>query len=447
MDLSNLIDARELAILIWLAVALPLLLRWKPGRGIIGGLWKTFAGATKLYQLFALAGVYVILEVLALWGLGYWGLGHLKSTVLWAVTAPTFAMYRLYQASDDYAYFRQALADAFKVTIAIEFLVEFYPFNIWIELVIIPLTFILPLLAYSASKSEETKWLERAFEWGLAIIGFVALFHAVRMVFAHFETFATVSTLITFVLPLVLFAGFLPFLYALAIQKNYERAFVRVKYSLKDPQLARFAKVRSALTFGPRINLLRRWTRDLNALEPKTREDVRQSIRATFDNQHRAQTDKPIPESEGWSPYKAKDFLLADGLKTDDYHVLIGETDRWWAGTSYLEIGSGILPNNISYYVDGDKEAVKQLKLVLNVNERNQAAEAHEKLSHLTVKLIELALGCEVPPNAHNALKYGEPINAELRGKVLSIERQEFPNGSGYTIKVVLKVPGFDLGF
>ena len=53
----------------------------------------------------------------------------------------------------------------------------------------------------------------------------------------------------------------------------------------------------------------------------------------------------------------------------------------WGADSSYLEIGSGILPNNIAYYIDGTEKAAKKLKLKMNINLPEEATEEQVRQS------------------------------------------------------------------
>ena len=93
-------------------------------------------------------------------------------------------------------------------------------------------------------------------------------------------------------------------------------------------------------------------------------------------NLNQSQTNSKKAQKHWQNPKVAKNFLDQNGIHTNQYKNRLGH--EYASFSSYQDIGSGsLLPNNIAYYIKGDRDIVKTLKLVLNVNQPNDAQTAH----------------------------------------------------------------------
>ena len=145
-------------------------------------------------------------------------------------------------------------------------------------------------------------------------------------------------------------------------------------------------------------------------------------------NRIRAREKDPIdiPIEQGWSPYRAKDFLAEQGLTTDEYHRTLPELDDWYACSNYYELSNGILPNNIAYYIDGDADAAKQLKLVININENEQLTNASTTFVELACVLCDKVLGVKLPLELRTAISSNSDASDTIGGKPVSVVYQDF---------------------
>ena len=92
----------------------------------------------------------------------------------------------------------------------------------------------------------------------------------------------------------------------------------------------------------------------------------------------------------------AKKFLDQNGIYTNQYKNRLGH--EYVSFSSYQDIGSATpLPNNIAYYVKGDSDTVKTLKLVLNVNQPNDAQTAHSVMLNHSQTLFKRHLQKNFP--------------------------------------------------
>ncbi len=79
------------------------------------------------------------------------------------------------------------------------------------------------------------------------------------------------------------------------------------------------------------------------------------------------------------NPSEACSYMSPMGMATRGYKNPDGI--GYFCSSLYKELGSGSpLANNIAYYAEGDAQKVTRLKLVLNVNSKQQAKQAHTEL-------------------------------------------------------------------
>lgn len=130
--------------------------------------------------------------------------------------------------------------------------------------------------------------------------------------------------------------------------------------------------------------------------------------------------------------------LLEVGLKTT------GWKDRgnseFSCITPYKDIGAGLpLANNLAYYAEGNAKSVQLVKLILNINQRNQAQVAHKELLSAASLLSVKATGKELPKNLKDAITRGTSISQKLGASSVQILRINWPTGRGYEVKVIFE--------
>src|SRR6266511_4175009 len=93
---------------------------------------------------------------------------------------------------------------------------------------------------------------------------------------------------------------------------------------------------------------------------------------------------EPKEVADWHKPETACALLDEIGLKTNAYKNYDPDfrANEFACFSPYKEIGAGRpMSNNLAYYVTGDQKAAKELKLVLNVNDRSTAEDGHRALA------------------------------------------------------------------
>lgn len=143
-------------------------------------------------------------------------------------------------------------------------------------------------------------------------------------------------------------------------------------------------------------------------------------------------------ELKATSPIEVCAYLKDSGLSTrgwkNKYDNVFG------CSSSYKEIGSGFpLSNNLAYYVEGNSKAVSEIKLVLNVNNRESAKSAQEELLKTAEVLNLKTSGQKLPQVLKDAIKIGKNATAKVGSVSIEIVREDWSSGKGYELKISMK--------
>ncbi|USD43815.1 hypothetical protein J4N42_16770 [Vibrio sp. SCSIO 43135] len=122
-------------------------------------------------------------------------------------------------------------------------------------------------------------------------------------------------------------------------------------------------------------------------------------------------------ESKGWTHYSGNNFGCS---------------------TSYADIGNGTpLANNIALYAKGSKTQVKEVKLMLNINQRAQEKQAQEVLAEDSEKVLEILAGQELSLAIAEAIYSKSAYSETINGIEVKVYTEEWSTGKGYETLVV----------
>lgn len=433
------INSRELASLIWMAAFIGYaFLKDKEGKiaDAFKGLLRAFL-ATKIIVVLAWASLWIILCLQALTYAGIWEISNLKTTLLWAVTFAFVTLFDISRISEDETYFRKTVRDTISATVVVTFIAEAYSFPLLAELVLIPFLAVLAGMQVISEKDPEHASVNKLVSTILASAGLVYIGYGVYMAAIDFKTFATWNTLREFFIPIALSLLFLPYLYAVTVLVTYELTFIGLRWVLKDDALRRYAAMQAIVRFRLDLDGLRRWKRNIGNFRPSSKDEIRQSIAEIKRIQKRERNPAPVSPEQGWSSMAAKTFLEDQALVTGDYHR--SDDGKWRASSPMRELDrTAILPDNIAYYIEGDENIAKHLKLVLNVNGRENAAKSDLEFRVICMDLIGRALA-EIPQALREQVLRGDVIDVGVAGRRVCVQKEDFANPArGYTRRLMI---------
>lgn len=269
---------REIATGSWMLIVFVFSLCYKPTRELFPPLISVFLDR-KILIIFLCLATYVCLITSSIAWAGIWDVSnHLKATAIWTITVAFAMIVNISDATKEDNFFRKVLIDTIKLTIIVEFIIGLYPFNLLVEFLLIPvLVFIVGMVTVAGMKQEYLP-VKKFFEWLLAIVGFVLLWHSIQYLFADPSSLFSIEGLIDLILSSLLTILLLPFIYFFALFIEYENVFMQLKNRNQNSPLLGYAKQKIFFHFGLNLNKLTRWSKQHPNLKVNSKAEILELI-------------------------------------------------------------------------------------------------------------------------------------------------------------------------
>ncbi|OIQ22480.1 MAG: hypothetical protein BM557_00390 [Flavobacterium sp. MedPE-SWcel] len=242
-ELLTIFSTREFSVIIWSLVIILLTLFKKTIRVSAGKVLKVFLGI-KIASILGLYIIYYTIVIFLLNNTILWDIGLLKDSIIWLIFSSSILMFRSVKTDKNYDFIVLLFQD-FKFIIYFEFLVNFYTFALWKELIIIPSLSLIAIMHQVASmkavKNKEYKQVSSYLGNILSIIVILLCSYVFYKIITNYKQLLTYENYKSLLLPIVLILTNLPFYYFLALWSAYESMFVRLKlfYSFKEIKKAK----------------------------------------------------------------------------------------------------------------------------------------------------------------------------------------------------------------
>lgn len=434
----EILNNRELAILFWLTVfciyffsSEKMVEARKAFRNLLVGFF-----AKKIISIIILMIIYVLIIVYNLAEVGLWNVEQLKNTIFWSISVATLSLFKLNTIKKDKSFFKNSILNNLKILAIIQFIIGVYTFSLLVEIILIPILFLIGAMIAIADSDKKHAQVKRLLEYLLSIFGVIVIVFTVYMLVTNFGEIMKKKTFYDFMVPVLLTFFYLPFIFIMMIYTTYEDVFSRLRFSIKNKMLRNIAMLYSAIAFNIRLDLLERWSRHIFIETVTSHRELIDSFKHIFKVRKAERKIIDVPKEKGWSPYKAKEFLSQEGLVTGHYNKLFDE----WQASSIMELGKDLIPDNISYYVQGTESIASVLKIKLNINDSSRSNFALNKLLDLSNVLSHACLKIELSDAMKNAILNVQVYN-ELQGnKRVSVEKETWSENKfgGYGVKFII---------
>lgn len=228
----DIFSTRELSLLIWTSIFIITLTLGKSLRKSIFGVIKALF-VRQFILIYLSLTAYIILVVLLLRLLNLWEISFLKDTIFWFFSFAIVTFFSLPKA-EDINFFKNLLLESFKWTIFLEFLFNFYTFNIGAELFFLPIITFVALTQAIAETDKKNEQIGKLLGGFLSIVGSIYFFYALFKTISEYGILFTSQNLKTLILPILLTISILPFFYFIALYMQYEEIFKRIIYLTDD---------------------------------------------------------------------------------------------------------------------------------------------------------------------------------------------------------------------
>jgi len=238
----NTLNGREKAVIVWFLIFLFWALSQKNIRTSMLGVLKAFF-QKKIITVFLAMFVYIFFIILLFSKLQIWNASLTKDTGFWILGSAFVLLMNVNNATQDDHHFKKILIDNLKLILVLEFIITLYSFDFWIEMLFVPVMFLIVAMGAVAEIKKEYLPVKKLIDNILSFIGIFLIIFAISKVIGDYQGFLTANNLRSFVLPPLMALAYIPFLYIFALIMAYEMLFVRLDIFLKnDKKLAGFAK-------------------------------------------------------------------------------------------------------------------------------------------------------------------------------------------------------------
>ena len=184
-----------------------------------------------------------------------WDTSFINDTIVWIVGV-AFVMYLNVNRVNNDEFFKKTIIDNLKLIIVLEFIINLYVFNFWVELFLVPLIAILVGVMGISSSNPENKQVESCLNTVFIVIGMGFLSYAIYNIIIDFQGFLSIDNLKKFLLPIVFTVIFLPFIYVMALYVTYDLIFRQIMNLIKDESLARYTRQKTIFSFHLNLKYL-----------------------------------------------------------------------------------------------------------------------------------------------------------------------------------------------
>jgi hypothetical protein len=248
------LNTRETALVVWVVGFLLFALTKRDVHHRIWGLLKFTFTSAWLVGALLMAAAWATASIFLLVSLGYWEGSMTKVALLWFVGFALVALFDTKEVDRSYPY--RLLLRNLGLAVVVEFVVALHTFPLPIELILVPLAFLLVGMQVIAEGNPEFAPTRKLIAWCLGFIGSASLVFSLVYVAEHFDELATAKEIKEFLLPLVLTACFVPFLIGVRYISAWQSMLAMVRFGLhENDDLYRFARRSIVRACG--VNLLK----------------------------------------------------------------------------------------------------------------------------------------------------------------------------------------------
>ncbi|MFQ6292763.1 hypothetical protein ACLMO3_20710 [Yersinia enterocolitica] len=437
MDILN---NREIAIALWLvAISVYIFSSSKMAavRNALKGVLAAFF-VRQIMSALCLMVAYMAIVIYWLYELELWNFEQLKNTVFWCVSVGFISLFNLEKIKEDKFFFKHSVLDNLKLLAILQFILGVYTFSLWVEVLLVPILVLLGAMLAITETNRKHHQVRVILEYCLTAFGVVLIVYTLYMLMTNFGEFGQAKTAYDFFIPPMLTLLYLPFIFFMLVYSTYEQVFVRLRFSIKSRFHRYAAKLFAIILFNVRLSLLERWSFQVAKTNIKSYSDLIETFKYIFKVKYSEKNPKEVPKEQGWSPYKAKEFLVNEGLSTGFYNRFFEE--EWFASSSMEEFSDGIIPDNIAYYVEGSEEVAKVLKLKVNVNDASRTHQACEKLEAVAEVLSMSSLNQPLSEEMKNAISGRNSYFEKVEDKTIALIVEHWPNHKfmGFDLKLLI---------
>lgn len=359
------LNNREIASLIWLIVGLIAILSNEKTRRALSLVFKALI-QWKIILLSVFFIIWTSISILILAEAGIWSASLLKPTALWFFFSAIWSIYLINTKNSSREFLKEWTFETISILIFIEFLVNYYVFNLAIEIIIQPAIFLILSLYYFTENKEEHRPTYILSSFLLVAFGIAIMIFAVLNVAESPYDVLSRETLFEFLYPLILSVLSLPFLFALNYFIVASREINLLETHVFKRNIGSMERYKIFRILAFRLSLLNRFRRYCFIHWPKSNEQILSAalqIRKNYKNQRQRSKSK---NTDPWSVTTLMYALSKHGLPVKYYDMHL---DDWYGSSDSLKEPEESSMNFIEYSISGSQHSATSLTLGMEIFE------------------------------------------------------------------------------
>ena len=276
--LQSVFNNREIAIAFWVIIVATILIFTKTGKEFFK-LVIPILFCKKFVVFYFVFISFLCFVIYGLYKIEIWSPTLVKDTIFWVMFVELPLFVKAIEEAKDARFFRKLIKDNIAISVVIEFLIGFWTFALWVEILLVPFLVFISALYAVAERERKHKPAKSFLQGILTLLGIFSFVYAIYNLIRFPQEFFSIDTLKVFALPLILLVLNLPVVYGLAIYNVYEQIFIHLKGTTKEKR-----KMKVNLVFFAGINLHKLSTIRSNMHKTIIISLTNKELRANLDN-------------------------------------------------------------------------------------------------------------------------------------------------------------------
>lgn len=224
----DIFTSREIATFTWFCILIIWGFTVKSVREAFADVIKALCKQFFIISFIILLG-YELSILSVLFRLPFWDENLTKDWIFWFIFAGVPTCYNSVSNYRDKHYFRKVVIDNVKFAVIIEFLTSTYTFGMIAELIILPILIVVIFCQVYTKHKEDYRSTHIVFSVMEVLFGLAIIINAIIKAISDYASFGTITTWVSFVLPLIMTIVSLPVMYLFAVGSAYSDIGMRLK--------------------------------------------------------------------------------------------------------------------------------------------------------------------------------------------------------------------------
>lgn len=237
INIFDVFTTREVVIIIWFFIFIlivSILVMTKPDirksfDDIINQLFSSY-----IMVPFLLITIYSLLLTIIFINFSFWKNIYLKDLIIWFLFSGIASIFKSVTSKSFTKYYRDYVLNQFKIIIIVQFIINTFTFDFWIEMALVPFITFISLLNVVVEYKADNKKLKSYLNIIIVSIGWIILVFTIMDIYNRLEKIDVTALIITFILPIILSLLFFPLAYVFALYTIYEKSLNIVMHLLPD---------------------------------------------------------------------------------------------------------------------------------------------------------------------------------------------------------------------